>query len=306
VALAIELNGRVSVEESQASQDFIKKQLEDRRLQLEDVERRLVAFKARAQIDRRREDVRALLDARRELVDLEGRLAAERGRLAAATSELAQRTRTPSTRRGANPVAAMPGAGTSSNERPRDGPPPRSTPEDRQTAQPDTSPVVQEDGDDDSSSRNTRAQALLANRLGGLTDSVYEILDYEAANSRVRLAGLESRRRELSGALGLTKPALKQLTELYEYEIEQARLEAEYDLSIKLYQGLLTRLEQGRFAVAGVSSGFKLMDPAVVAAKLSRPSSRLAAMLGAAAGLGFGILVAFVLNFFRVPSRGDR
>jgi uncharacterized protein involved in exopolysaccharide biosynthesis len=55
-----------------------------------------------------------------------------------------------------------------------------------------------------------------------------------------------------------------------------------------------------------VNSGFKLMDPAVVAAKLSRPSSRLAAMLGTAAGLGFGILVAFVLNFFRVPSRGDR
>jgi uncharacterized protein involved in exopolysaccharide biosynthesis len=135
-------------------------------------------------------------------------------------------------------------------------------------------------------------------------DPVVESLDYEAASSRVRLAGLESRRKELVDTLGVTRPNLKLLTELYKREMEQARLQAEYDISAKVYQDLLTKYEQVRVRV-GSNTGMKLIDPAIAASSMATPLAGIAATLGGAAGLGTGILLAFALEFFRAGRQRD-
>jgi uncharacterized protein involved in exopolysaccharide biosynthesis len=290
VAVAIELDRRNNADENSADQEFTRRQLETTRAQLEEMERRLLAFKVRAQVELRREEVRALLEARRELAAVDLHLAAERGRLAAATAELAQRSRTLPISRESNPIAPLHSQGIPSSEVRRD-------------ELPATGVVAgpAEAGDD--VARKERHAEMLRSSRDSLVDPVYEILDYEVAASRVRVSELESRRRELAAMLGLSMPALKQFAELYERESEEGRLQVERDLAAKEYQNALTRVKQDDAEEAPKGERMKLVDPAVAAAILSRPSSKIGSMLGAAGGLGAGILLAFVLEFLRNPSR---
>ena len=267
IALVTQLEGRVGAEEGVAGEDYIKQQLDSSRQKLDELESRLLDFKSRAQVDLRREDVRALLDSRRALIDLEMRLAAERGHLAAAESELVRR----SNRSQAHVVQG------------------------RQGSSKGTSPADAGTANDSSAS----GQGIVAEPTDTGVGEVYRTLDYEAASSRVRLAGLESRRRELVTTLGIAKPTLRQLTELYRNELEEARLQAEYDVSAKVYQDLLTRYEQVRIQAASQGAGTKLIDTAIAATKVSRSLTTIAITLGGIAGFGGGILLAFVLEFLR-------
>jgi uncharacterized protein involved in exopolysaccharide biosynthesis len=304
VALAIELNARLSADKTLAGQEFLKKQLDSSRGDLADVERRLLDFKTGSQIELRREEVNALLDARRELVELDVRIAAEKGRLAAATSELAHRSRTmPSSRQGPNPFSTIPPPSTSSYQSRRDGSP--------------TGPAVSPPGIPQPEQRtrsSVRAvekrpperapETFLADQGSNIVDPVYESLDYyKVASGRVRLAELESRRSELASALGLTRPPLRKFTELYRLESEQARLQAEYDLATKAYQNALTRFKQGDDGQSADEDAFRVVAPAVSAPKISRPSYAIASVLGAALGLGAGLLLAFVAEVLRDPWR---
>jgi uncharacterized protein involved in exopolysaccharide biosynthesis len=133
---------------------------------------------------------------------------------------------------------------------------------------------------------------------------LYQTLDYDAASSRLQLARLESRRRELVDRMGVAKPTLRPLTELYRHELEQARVQAEYDVSAKVYEDLLTRYEQARIEVASRRVAMKVIEPAVSATSVSKPLTSVVTTLGGVAGLGAGVLLAFVLEFFR--ARRDR
>jgi uncharacterized protein involved in exopolysaccharide biosynthesis len=275
VELAIALNARISGEESEAGLEFVRQQLDSSRQKLDELEEQLLTFKTRAQVDVQREDMRAILDGRRELVDLEMRLAAERGRLIAAESELAKRSTERPSGRASDSAGSTEGAPGS--------------------ASPRESAIV--------SDRTHLEQRRQPSEIAS-ADPVVESLDYEAASSRVRLAGLESRRKELVGTLGVTRPNLKLLTELYKREMEQARLQAEYDISAKVYQDLLTKYEQVRVRV-GSNTGMKLIDPAIAASSVATPLAGIAATLGGAAALGTGILLAFALEFFRAGRQRD-
>jgi uncharacterized protein involved in exopolysaccharide biosynthesis len=107
----------------------------------------------------------------------------------------------------------------------------------------------------------------------------------------------EDIRRRLLAVSGLTRPSRDQLAELYEREIEQARLQSEYDAAARVYEELLARHE--RIQVTSGSAGLKVTDPAVAATSAARPSSTVSTTLGAAAGLGLGTLLAFIVEFVR-------
>jgi len=294
VALAIERNTRVNAEKTLASHELLKSQVDGSRAGLEDIEHRLLDFKTRSQVDLRREEVDALLDARRELVTIDVRIAAEKGRLAAATTELAQRTRLlPSSQLGPNPLSTMPPPRVSSHD------PRLQRPISAGTARPQPERGSSPAASGEEAPRTERVpEALLAEQGGRLVDPVYEILDYEVASGRVRLAELESRRRELAGALGLTRPPLRKLAEFYQLESEQGRLEAEYDLASKAYQDAVTRFKQSEWQVPS-GDAFRVVDPAVWATRVPRASYAVALALGGALGLGAGLLLAFLADVLR-------
>ncbi len=304
VSLAIELNTRLSADKTLAGQEFLKRHLDSSREDLADIEHRLLDFKTGSQLELRREEVNALLDARRELVAIDVRIAAEKGRLAAATSELAQRSRTmPSSRRGPNPLPTIPPPSTSSYQSRRDGSPTGPAVSPPGTPQPEQRTATSAPAIEAPPAERT-PETFLADQSSNVVDPVYEILDYEVASGRVRLAELESRRSELASALGLTRPPLRKFTEVYRLESEQARLQAEYDLAASAYQDALTRFKQGDDdGQSPDEEAFKVVDPAVSAPRISRPSYGIASLLGAALGLGAALLFAFLAEVVRDPWR---
>ena len=62
---------------------------------------------------------------------------------------------------------------------------------------------------------------------------VYQTLDFQIATTRTRIAALERGRDELMNVKKLGGKELAQLNELYRREIEQARLQANFDLATK-------------------------------------------------------------------------
>ena len=287
VALAIELSSQANVDESLSAEQFIKKQLDTSRTQLEDLSARLLAFKIAAHLDMRRAEVQSVLAQQRELSDLEIRLAAERGRLSASTSELARRSRILPAPRAANPMgAALERSAASSGAAEPTAPATATSTQSPPSGVPSPSRPEAPGMDD-------RAAELLA---GGsaMIDPVYEILDYDAASGRVRVAELESRRRALVNSLGASSTRLKPLKDLYEHETEQARLEADYQLASTTYEDLFTRYQQARMQIPSTSAELKLIDKALVPTDSSNPSPLIAADLGGAAGLLLGLVGAFV------------
>jgi uncharacterized protein involved in exopolysaccharide biosynthesis len=287
VGLAIDRNAQISAEEGLAGQEFIKQQLDSSRERLDELESRLLTFKTQAQLDVQREDVQARLEGRRELIDLEIRLAAERGRLAAAETELARRSAPPGTGRGTVSLGTTPESASSPNVAAAHDAAKHAGDRTRRSRE-----TLPRSTDDETSVSG-------AGHQDGLPDDTYEILGAEAATSRLQLAGLESRRKALVEKLGLARPALAQLTELYKRELEEARLQAAYEVSAKIYRDLLTRYEQVRIQVGSRSTAMKLVDPALTATQISRPMASIATFLGAAAATGAAILLAFVLEFLR-------
>jgi succinoglycan biosynthesis transport protein ExoP len=278
VALAIELNRQGNIDESQSAEQLIHKQLDTSRLQLEDLKAKLLAFKSEAHLDLRRAEVQSVLERQRELSDLEIRLAAERGRLAATTSELARRSRILPAPRAANPMGAALERSAASSATPEPTAPATGVASPSHVADPAT---------------DERAAQLLAGS-NAMIDPVYEILDYDAANGRVRVAELESRRRALVNSLGEADTRLKPLKELYKRETEQARLEADYQLASTTYENLFTRYQEARIQIMSSSSELKLIDKALVPTSPTNPAPSVAASLGGAAGLLLGLMGAFV------------
>jgi uncharacterized protein involved in exopolysaccharide biosynthesis len=315
VALAIELNSQGNVAESLSAEQLIKKQLDTSRTQLEDLKTKLLAFKSEAHLDMRRAEVQSVLDQQRELSDLEIRLAAERGRLAAATSELAGRSRILPAPRAANPMGAAVERSAVSPE--PVAPPSPADPQYTNTPGPTKGVSGQNPAESTRSpasgfpsrsrpadpATDERAAELLA---GGnaMIDPVYEILDYDAASGRVRVAELESRRRALVNSLGESRTRLKPLEDLYEHETEQARLEADYQLASTTYESLFSRYQDARIQIMSSSAELKLIDRALVPTGPTNPSPLIAADLGGAAGLLLGLVGAFVNEGIRRSKHG--
>jgi len=131
------------------------------------------------------------------------------------------------------------------------------------------------------------------------TNPVYQVLQYQISLSRTRLAALEARRQQLVGAQGLGGRELSSLGSLYPKEVEQQRLENEFDLTKSVYSEVSLAYERARLQGAGMSARLQLIDPAIASSQ-ALPRHRLLYALVLAVTFGAAALIALAaLEFLR-------
>jgi uncharacterized protein involved in exopolysaccharide biosynthesis len=121
--------------------------------------------------------------------------------------------------------------------------------------------------------------------IGDFVNPVYEILDYQAAVGRSRLAALRKQRDELIRVRKVDAQQLQTLSTMYRTQIELRKLQTEYDLAEKIYLDLSMKHEQARVQAVSSSSHVQLLDPAVRPTEPVAPRKRRIAAVGAVAGL---------------------
>ena len=230
VERAVELAQRLSQDETVTARDIIKVQVDQSRQRLDQVEARLQAFKREAQLDLTKKDVESLLGQRGRLVSLLVDIEGEKARLAKAEEEIARQQRVRTERSAVDVGDGLRQAIREQNQQ-----------------------------------RDPEAPLLpfRSESLNPFINPVYELLNEQIAMSRTRLASLEKQRAELMGALKLNAPQLAELTQMYAKEIEQSRLETEYDLAKKVYVDVATRYEQARLQVASRTAQLQVLDRAL-------------------------------------------
>jgi uncharacterized protein involved in exopolysaccharide biosynthesis len=274
VDAAVKLNQRLSQEESQSSSADIRSNVEQARTKLDEAEKHLLDFRSTAQIDLRRRDTEALLKERQNLLPLTVEIAGERARLDRAAKELASRQQILDVRRVSKDQGSLL---TSSMEQAR-----RTAQRDNRTAK-GTGAV-------NDPPAGLEAQSEFIN-------PVYEALEFQVATSRTRLAALESQRLELVGKLKLDAPRFAQLSELYQRESQQARLELELDLSRKTYQDLTNRYDQARAQVAMRASQLQVVGSATPATRPSSPRIIRTVIATTSLALVASLLLAFLIEY---------
>lgn len=124
-------------------------------------------------------------------------------------------------------------------------------------------------------------------------NQVYQDLDADAATTRAYLASLEKQKAELVDVRKLGAGKLAALNNLYALESEQARLQVEQDLAVRIYAEISQRYEVASLQVVGRSAELSIIDPAVPA---DRPVPRKVAQNTVVGGIiGFCLGLAAVL-----------
>lgn len=128
-----------------------------------------------------------------------------------------------------------------------------------------------------------------------LSNPLYGMFHYDVAASRAKVASLEKEHKESLGATG-GAGAAKELSELYRRKMELSRLQADYDVSKRVYSDLATRYEEARGRVVGIMPQLQIVDPPV---QPDRPLPRRLpqfAILGGLIGLVCAAVAALLLN----------
>ena len=122
---------------------------------------------------------------------------------------------------------------------------------------------------------------------------VYQTLDFQIATARTRIAALEKERDELLNVKKLGGKELTQLSELYRREIEQARLQASFDLATRVYGDLGLRYEQSRTQPVGTAAQLQVVDDALPS---DRPVARRRLQYGVfGSGLDWSMVLVALL-----------
>jgi hypothetical protein len=275
---AAELNRRVNAEGTTAVRDQLQVLLDEAVVDLETAEQQLLAARSRTQLDVLRHDAQVMLDSRAAylqlLIDIEG----EKSRLAAAEQEI--RLHHPVLAGGRSPAAeeALRRASRAqASDIPSRATPPASPDAPPERPRPEAVPAADPDFLD------------LSNPS---INPVHQTLAYQIATSRILLANMERRRRELAARHGAGATQLKPFNDLYQGEVEVTRLEDRRDLAKRTYAELAARYEQSRTDSIGRTALLQIVDPALPA---ERPLSRrrgAAVVAGAFGGLLLGAVVA--------------
>jgi len=252
---AVSLNTEINRREGTSIRDLLKVHLDESSDQLKTAETQLLAFKRNAQIELLERDTDAMMYQRGDLLRLTIDIESERARLKTAESEISKQERVLSVGRSVQSEEALRRAGV-------------------------------RDSDNPANAAIKDAQALdLSNPY---INPVYQTLEFQIASSRGRLAALEQERRELVEVKKIGGRELKALSDLYGLELEQARLQTNYDLAKRVYSDVRVRYEQTRSDGVASSTVLQVVDDAVPP---DRPLSRQGAK-SAALGLVAGFLVA--------------
>ena len=282
---AVALTQQITQQEGTAIQDQLKNHLDAAQQRLQGAETALLAYKQVAQIEVIKVDTDADLKARSDMLDLTVNIASERARLAAAEAEIKRQSplldaaRTPAAEeamRRSTPdgTAKMPAGVEDLVRRSMPGAKPKmAAPKEIDTQQLDLSnPYV---------------------------NPVYQTLDFQIAVTRTRIAALEKQRDELINVKKIGGKELTQISDLYRRQAEQARLQATYDLALKVFSDLSVRYEQSRTQPLGSVAQLQIIDAAIPPDKPMSRHRIQQALFGAFAAMFGTALVVVVLAIRR-------
>lgn len=275
---AIVLAQQITQQDGVSVQEQLKRHLSDAAQRMQQAERALLEYKQRAQVDLIKGDTAAQLKERADLLPLVIDIAAERARLAAAENEIKRQ-------QPVLQVARTPAAEDALRRVQSAANPPR---------EPARSEADKDKNRQQTAKEGSEVDAQQLDLTNPFVNPVYQTLDYQIATSRTRIAALEKERDEVMNVKKLGGKELAQLSELYRREIEQARLQANYDLSTKVHGDLALRYEQSRTQALGHTSQLQVVDQALPP---DSPVSRKRlqnGMLGAGMGFIGTALIALV------------
>lgn len=260
VERGLALNRRLNQQEVVESRDYIKSQLDQAAGRVETLKGQLLAAKTGSQVDALKADTEGALDLRAKLMELDASIEYERAFLAASEAELKSARQLVTTRRSI-----------------------------------DRDPALME-----AAKGQAPGAAVLGLELSEeQVNEAYSKLQEQIAESRAKLAGQERQRRMLVDDRRLNGARLPALSKLYESEVAIARLEAEYEMALKLYTDLAARYEDARLRVGSRGAQLQVLDPAVT--PTGRASPRVAALtqIGAVLGLLLACLLVLGRHFYR-------
>lgn len=265
VEAGVKLNSDLIVQETRSvAGTLIKQQLDDARVALAAASDRLLVYRRSALVDQRTADADISLLHRSIARKLAAQIAAERARVARAEEQLARRSRTlPAPRR-----AEGEGALLEHVRREAEAASARS-------ATPDA---------DESDEDDTPVPPTMPDRL---IDPVFEVLDYQAATARTKLAALEGQRAAILADTRL------EWDRLYTAQAELTRLELEHDLARGTFSRLTQQYETTRAFAITRGLNIQMADAPVPPTGRASPSHLLNATVGGVVGLLCGLTTAF-------------
>ena len=274
---AIALTQQISQQGGASIQSQLKNYLTDALTRLASAEKELLAYKQGAQVELLKEDTNAQLKERGDLLRLVVDIEAEKARLASALTELKEQQPLLSSGR-------MPGAEDALRRADADARAARTKDDELKGRKPG------------SSSGQVDSQHLDLTNV--YVNPVYQTLDFQITTSRTRIAALEKERDELVVVKKIGGSELALLSELYRRQIEQARLQANFDLATRVHDDLALRHEQSRTQPLGNTSQLQVIDDALPP---DRPISRRRLQYGT-----FGAAAGFVLTVMLAAFRETR
>ena len=255
---------------------LLNQQADDARAHLREVSERVLVLRRSTRVEELRGDVNTAIRRRARLQELDALIAAEDQRLARAQSQLTARPRS---------FDAARGDGAALLEHRRRQPP---------AAPVDTAPSLAELRGEKLSGSGTATTAappapdpppLVS--PGGV-DPVYQVLDYEAAVTRTRIAALQGERA------ALLKSSAVALDRLYSAEAELTQLEVERALAEEAFMRLKRLSDATRESAMSRSLYLYVADEPIASAAPAAPRMWLSGVLGGLGGLCCGLAVVFL------------
>ena len=268
---AVVLNRRIATEGSNGVREQLKVHLDGALARLKVTEQQLLTYQSEAQVEVLKTDTDALLNQREDLLKLGIEIEGEKARLAAAEQEIQKQEPVLAVRRSVGSEEAL-----------------------RRAARPANSGL---------------ADPELLDLSNPVANPVYQVLAFQIATSRTRLAGFERQRREMVEVRKVGAHRFTELTDLYRRRIDIARLQQDHDIAQRVYDELALRYEQSRAQALGTMVQLQIVDEAIPP---ERPLARRRAASAALGGLA-GLLVAGLGALVRdrdprsneVPRQGD-
>ena len=134
--------------------------------------------------------------------------------------------------------------------------------------------------------------------LTGGGDSVYEVLDYEAATARIRAQSLRAEREAIAKQVSVPR-----LTALYDGERQLARLELNHKLAADVYSDLVVRLEEMRRAAVSRHVNIMVADPASASDVPVSPRIWTSSVVAGALGFTGALLALIGFSYWVAPDR---
>jgi uncharacterized protein involved in exopolysaccharide biosynthesis len=284
----------------QQTTDFraqLKGMLGEATTRMKDAEQQLLKFRGSAQIDATRKDADAALNQRGQLLALTVDIEAEKARNARAKKEIQGQQPYLQAPRRVDAEAALRGVDPRPPDTFRAAPTETGGADKDKTKDKSKDKPITLDWEKPGADLDPASGLDLTNAFA---NPVYQVLQYQISLSETRLAALEARKRQLVvGGQRVDGPELTPLGSLYSKEIQEQRLQTEFDLTKAVYTEVSLAHERARLQSAGMTARLQLIDEAVPP---DVPMSRhrvLYALLFAAAGGGLALIALASFDILR-------